>query len=199
MSAGGTAARWQRASVAVSRAMAWLGGAMLLLSAALITLDVVVRSVFKLTIFESFELSTYAFAISTAMGMSYALVTRAHIRIELLYAALPARLRAWLDVVAHAGLALCMGVLLYWCATMVAGNWSSGARSNSSMAIRLALPQGLWLLGLAWFALLASIYTAAGLWSCLRGRPEQAHGQLGMASLEEEIDANTAGTEPKSC
>lgn len=199
MNAGGAAAPWRRASTAVSRALAWLGGAMLLLSAALITLDVVFRSLFKLTLFESFELSTYAFAISTALGMSYALVTRAHIRIELLYAALPARARAWLDVVAHAGLALCMGVLLYWCAAMVAGNWSSGARSNSSLAVRVALPQGLWLLGLAWFALLAAVYTAAGLWSCLRGRPELAHGHLGTASLEEEIGANTAGNKADPC
>ncbi len=197
MSAGGTPAPWRQASTAVSRWLAWLGGAMLLLSAALVTLDVVFRSLFKLTLFESFELSTYAFAISTALGMSYALVTRAHIRIELLYVALPARARAWLDVVAFAGLALCLGVLLYWCGAMVAGNWKSGARSNSSLAIRLAWPQGLWLLGLAWFALLSAAYAAAGLWHCLRGRAELTHGHLGMASLKEEIDASTAGAEAR--
>lgn len=187
------------AGVGVSRGLAWLGGAMLLASAVLISLDVVVRALFKLTVFESFELSTYAFAVSTALGMSYALVTRAHIRIEVLYLALPVRLRGWLDVMAYAGLALCMAVLLHWCAQLVLSNWASGARSNSSLAIRLAYPQGLWLLGLAWFALLALLLAVAGLWSCLRGRPDQAHERLGVASLKEEIDASTAGTEPRAC
>ena len=78
----------------VSRALASLGGAMLLVSAVLISLDVVFRAAFKLNLFESFELSTYAFAISTSLGMSYALVTRAHIRIELLYVKMPLKGRA---------------------------------------------------------------------------------------------------------
>lgn len=185
--------------IGVSRALAWLGGAMLLASAALISLDVVFRAAFKLNIFESFELSTYAFAISTSLGMSYALVTRAHIRIELLYLKVPMRGRAWLDVAACTGLATCVGVLLYWAGQLVLSNWASGARSNSSLAIRLAWPQGLWLLGLAWFALLALLYAAVGLWQCLRGRHEAAHQRLGVASLKEEIDASTARAESPAC
>ena len=88
------------AGARVSRWLAWVGGAMLLLSAALVSLDVIFRSLWKVSYFESFELSTYAFAIATALGMSYALASKAHIRIELLYVLLPQRARAWLDVLA---------------------------------------------------------------------------------------------------
>ncbi|MBL8358971.1 MAG: TRAP transporter small permease subunit [Rubrivivax sp.] len=183
----------------VSRALAWLGGAMLLVSAALISLDVVFRAAFKLNIFESFELSTYAFAISTSLGMSYALVTRAHIRIELLYVKMPLKGRAWLDVAACTGLAVCLCVLLYWAGQLVMSNWAGGARSNSALAIRLAWPQGLWLLGLAWFALLALLYAVVGLWQCLRGRHEAVHERLGVASLKQEIDASTARAESPAC
>jgi TRAP-type C4-dicarboxylate transport system permease small subunit len=167
-----------------------MGGAMLLLCAILVSLDVVFRATLKATYFESYELSTYAFAIATSMGMSYALVSRAHIRIEVLYMMLQPRRRGWLVVVAYAVLALCAGVLLYWCGHVVLGNYESGARSNSSLAMRLAIPQGIWLVGLAWFALLSVLYALHGLVQCLRGRPEEAHRRLGVASLEEEIVAS---------
>ncbi|HSW20911.1 MAG TPA: TRAP transporter small permease subunit [Ramlibacter sp.] len=176
----------------VSRWLAWIGGAMLLLCAILVSLDVVFRAAFKVTYFESFELSTYAFAIATAMGMSYALVSRAHIRIEVVYIMLSARKQAWLDVVAYLMLTVCAGVLLYWCGQVVLANYQSGARSNSSLALPLAIPQGIWLLGLAWFALLAALYSVYGLLKCLQGRWAEAHQTLGVASLEEEIEVSVS-------
>lgn len=176
----------------VSRWLAWIGGAMLLLSAILVSLDVVFRAALKVTYFESFELSTYAFAIATALGMSYALVSRAHIRIEVAYMMLPSKVRGWFDVIAYAMLSVCSGVVLYWSAMTVLGNLESGARSNSSLAIPLAIPQGIWLVGLAWFALLAVLYAVYGLVKCLRGQADVAHERLGVASLEAEIEANMA-------
>lgn len=165
---------------------------MLLLSAVLISLDVVFRALLKITVFESFELSGYAFAISTALGMSYALSSRAHIRIEVAYQSLSVRWRGWLDTFAHAVLALCALALLYWGASMAWDNYQTGARSNSSLGVPLALPQALWLLGLGWFALLSCLYAFHGLKQCVRGRPDAAHRRLGTASLDEEIDASVA-------
>ena len=60
-----------------------------------------------------------------------------------------------------------------------------------SLALPLVWPQGLWLLGLAWLALLATLYAIYGLMQCLTGRPQEAHAKLGVASLEEEIEAGT--------
>lgn len=174
----------------VSRWLAWAGGAMLLLSAVLISLDVIFRALFKVTVFESFELSGYAFAIATSMGMAYALASRGHIRIEVAYQNTSLRTRGWLDVFAYLVLSLCTLVLLYWSAEMVLANYQSGARSNSSLAVPLAAPQTLWMLGLAWFAVLSCMYAFYGLRKCLGGQPEAAHQRLGMASLEDEIDAN---------
>ena len=83
----------------VSRWFAWGGGALILGSATLITLDVIFRNLVKSTYFESFELSGYAFAISTSFGLAYAFFSKAHIRIEVLYNFLPKKARAWFDVV----------------------------------------------------------------------------------------------------
>lgn len=182
----------------VSRWLAWFGGAALLLSACLISLDVVFRAIWKITYFESFELSGYAFAIATALGMSYAMVTKAHIRIELVYSFVPEKWRSWLDVWSYAGLSVVSLALLYWCASTVLANLQSGARSNSSLAVPLAVPQGIWLLGLAWLALLSTLFACYGLARCLMGRSSEVHHVLGMASLQEEIEAGT-GQERKKC
>lgn len=183
--------RWLQGCGAVSRWLAWMGGLALLASAAAISVDVITRAVWKVAYLESFELSTYAFAIATSMGLSWALLSKAHIRIEIVYSLFPARVRAWLDVYAYAGLALVAGVLLYWCGLAWWGNVQSGARSNSSLALPLKWPQGLWLLGIAWLAALAAVSALHGLWLCLSGRHEQAHAQLGVATLKEEIEAGT--------
>lgn len=183
--------RWLQGCGAVSRALAWVGGLALLASAAAISIDVITRALWKVAYLESFELSTYAFAIATSMGLSWALMSKAHIRIEIVYTLFPVRVRAWLDVYAYAGLALVAGVLLYWCGLTWWGNVQSGARSNSSLALPLKWPQGLWLLGIAWLAALAALSALQGLWLCLSGRHEQAHAQLGVATLKDEIEAGT--------
>jgi TRAP-type C4-dicarboxylate transport system permease small subunit len=174
----------------VSRVFAWAGGALLMCSAALISLDVVFRSLFKVTMFESFELSTYAFAIATAFGLSYALFSRAHIRIEVAYNLMPVKARGLLDVMAYVVLAAVACVLVYWCAMGVLGNAQSGARSNSALAVPLVLPQGLWLAGLVWFAVVAMLCAAVGAWTLLRHGAQPANRLLGVASLQEEIEAS---------
>jgi TRAP-type C4-dicarboxylate transport system permease small subunit len=175
----------------VSRVFAWAGGALLLCSAALISLDVIFRSLFKVTLFESFELSTYAFAIATAFGLSYALFSRAHIRIEVAYNLLPVTARAVLDMLAYLVLAGVACVLVYWCAMAVLSNAQSGARSNSALAVPLVVPQGLWLAGLAWFAVVAVLSAVVGVWTLLRQGAQPANRLLGVASLQEEIEANS--------
>lgn len=174
----------------ISRVFAWVGGALLLCSAALISLDVVFRSLFKATLFESFELSTYAFAIATAFGLSHALFSRAHIRIEVAYNLLPVKARALLDVLAYLVLAGTICVLVYWCAMTVLGNARSGARSNSTLAMPLVVPQGLWLTGLVWFAVVAVLSAIAGFWTLCRHGAQPANRLLGVASLQEEIEAS---------
>ncbi|NPC56964.1 TRAP transporter small permease subunit [Caenimonas soli] len=174
----------------MSQLFAWAGGAVLLCSAGLISLDVVFRALFKTTVFESFELSTYAFAIATAFGLAFALSSRAHIRIEVVYNLLPLRWRAWLDVFSYTLLSVAACVLLYWCAVTVFANAQAGARSNSALSVPMVIPQGLWLAGLAWFAIVAIVYSAAGLWTLLKGDAQAANTLLGVPSLQEEIEAN---------
>ncbi len=89
----------------VARRMVWVGGALLLASATTVAVDVIVRKAFRLSLGGADELSGYAFAIAVAWALPFALLQRANIRIDALYARLPARTAAALDVVALVALA----------------------------------------------------------------------------------------------
>jgi TRAP-type C4-dicarboxylate transport system permease small subunit len=174
----------------ISRWLSWAGGALFLASAVLISLDVVFRALFRSTLFESFELSSYAFAIATSLGLAYTLATKGHIRIEVIYNLFGLRTRAVLDVVALASLSIVATVLVYWCSQTVLQNAAMGARSNSSLAMPLVAPQSVWLLGMIWFAIVCFVLAAAGLVWLLRRKFVEVHQALGVGSLQEEISAN---------
>jgi TRAP-type C4-dicarboxylate transport system permease small subunit len=174
----------------ISRWFCWAGGALFLASAVLISLDVVFRALFRSTLFESFELSSYAFAIATSLGLAYTLATKGHIRIEVIYNLLGLRFRALLDVLALGSLSVVAAVLVYWCLQTVLQNAAMSARSNSSLAMPLVAPQSVWLLGMVWFAIVCFVLAATGLVWLLRRRFVEVHQVLGVGSLQEEISAN---------
>src|SRR5256714_10306756 len=76
------------------------GGALILLAAVLIGIDVLMRKFLARSIGGADELAGYALAIGTAWGLGAALIDRAHIRIDSLYVLFPRRLRLLLDLVA---------------------------------------------------------------------------------------------------
>jgi len=182
--------RLRNGSARISRWFAWGGGAMILGSAVLITLDVIFRNTVKSTYFESFELSGYAFAISTSFGLAYAFFSKAHIRIEVVYNFFPKKARAWVDVLSVLTLAAIALTLTYWCANTVLQNGTNGARSNSTLGLLLVIPQSIWLLGLAWFALVVSTMAVIALVRAVFGRFDAIAAELGVSTLDEEISAS---------
>ncbi|MDP6883134.1 MAG: TRAP transporter small permease subunit, partial [Rhodospirillales bacterium] len=83
----------------LTRYGAWFGGTLILMAAFVVAFDVVVRELFVLPVGGTDELSGFALAISSAFAFSYALLERAHVRIDSIYTALPRRVCAFLDVI----------------------------------------------------------------------------------------------------
>src|SRR5260370_1284521 len=77
----------------VTRFGLWLGGALVLAAALLIGVDVTLRKFFNASIGVADELARYALALGTAWSLGAALLDRAHIRIDSLYALFPRGLR----------------------------------------------------------------------------------------------------------
>ena len=83
----------------ISQVAVWLGGFALLLSAIMVTLDVIFRKLFGLTLSGSDEITGYVFAAATTWAYSFCLLNRSNIRIDALYNTLSIKPRAVLDVI----------------------------------------------------------------------------------------------------
>lgn len=167
----------------------WFGGALVLLAAMLIGIDVVLRKLFNASIGGADELAGYALAIGTAWSLAAALLERAHIRIDSLYVRLPNRLRLALD---FAGLALFIaffGLIAWHGSRMVMQSWTSGSRSQSALQTPTVIPQAIWILGLGVFVAIGALLFLHALILLGRGRVAEATGAISTRSAEEEVAA----------
>jgi len=175
----------------------WFGGALVLLAAILIGIDVVLRKLFNASIGGADELAGYALAIGTAWSLAAALLERAHIRIDSLYVLLPNRLRLVLD---FAGLALFIaffGLIAWHGSSMVMQSWTSGSRSQSALQTPTVIPQSIWILGLAVFVVIGALLFLHALVLLGRGRVAEATGAISTRSAEEEVAAEIRDLEDR--
>ncbi len=135
----------------VARIGAWFGGALIIAAAFLVGVEVVIRKAFSLSIGGADELSGYALAISTAWALAFALLERAHIRIDSLYVHLPIRLAALLDVLGLALFTGFVGLIAWYGLGVVETSYRLDAHSLSPLGTPLVLPELLWLLGFLLF------------------------------------------------
>ena len=78
----------------VARVFAWIGGAMIMVAALIVSTEVICRKLLAFPFSGSDEIGAYLFAVGTSWSMAYVLVTRGHVRIDALYGAFSARVRA---------------------------------------------------------------------------------------------------------
>lgn len=176
--------------------LARLGGALVLASAVLVGAEVVLRNLFGLAVLHSFELTIYLFAVAVSLSFGHALVRRAHIRIDVVTALLPRPVRAVLDLLAL--VAITALAVLYavhgW--GVVAQSAALGARSNTTLAVPLAVPEGAWAVGLTLFALTAAVLTLRVAGLLARGRVDAVIARAGVADEAAE-EGGGAGDGPR--
>jgi TRAP-type C4-dicarboxylate transport system permease small subunit len=142
---------------------AWCGGALVVLASALIGVDVLVRGLFALSIGGASELSGYVLAISSSWSFALVMLDRGHIRIDSLYAVLPTRVCAVLDVLSLLTM-LGLAVMLAWQGWIVyEQSFHLGSRALTPIATKLEYPQFLWVVGLVYFALIVALLLARAL------------------------------------
>lgn len=167
----------------------WFGGVLILLAAVVVSIDVTARGVFNVSLGGADELSGFALAIGSAWAFSFALLERAHIRIDSLYTILPHRIRAGLDILGLTVFALFMG-LMAWQGT---GVFTESVRNStvtlSSIAWPLRYPQFLWVIGLWWFVLVALLLWIRAVLTVVRGNFIGVQLQIGSRTVREEIKA----------
>jgi TRAP-type C4-dicarboxylate transport system permease small subunit len=178
-----------RLAYRLARVGVWFGGVLLIAAALLIGVEVVIRKLFSLSIGGADELSGYALAISTSWALAFALLERAHIRIDSLYVRLPVRLCAALDIV---GLALLTGffALITWYGMGVfRTSYTLDAQSLSPLGTPLMVPQLIWVLGLVMFLGTAVLLLIRAVVALLTGDLATVRRLVGSRTLREEVAA----------
>jgi TRAP-type C4-dicarboxylate transport system permease small subunit len=172
----------------VSTAGLWFGGALVLLAAVVIGIDVLMRKFLATSIGGADELAGYALAIGTVWGLGAALLDRAHIRIDSLYVNFPILPRVALDLVSVALFVGFFAMIAWHGWGVVEQSWIAGSRSQSALETPTVIPQALWFVGLVVFIISGALLFLRTLTTALRGDLEGAVRLAGTRSAEEEVE-----------
>lgn len=159
-------------------------------------IEVIGRKFFNFSFKGIDEIGGYILAATSAIGFTYALLTRAHMRITLLFPYIPNVARAVLNVLALvtlAGLAIFCAVRGY---AEVDASLTSMRAANTPLQTPMWIPQFIWWAGLLLFAVattLQAIHAFGLLWHD-RGTLNRLYGPQ---SLEEEIATEVALAEQR--
>lgn len=178
----------------VSRAAIWSGGTLVLCAAILVAADVLMRNVFMVTFGGADELAGYAFAIGTAWALSFTLLNRANVRVDALYALLPPRFCAVLDIIALIALGIFAGLLTWHAAVMLETSISFSARATTPLQTPLWIPQSLWVAGLVVFILTLALLFLRAVLALLSGDLATVRRLAGARSIEENAADEIAHT-----
>jgi TRAP-type C4-dicarboxylate transport system permease small subunit len=166
----------------------WFGGALVLLAAVLIGIDVLMRKFLDRSIGGADELAGYSLAIGTAWGLAAALLDRAHIRIDSLYGLFPQRLRIALDLLALVLLVGFFALVAWHGIGVVSQSWTSGSRSQSALETPTVIPQALWIIGLAGFVVIGVLLLIQALRLAASGDLRGTARLISTRSAEEEVE-----------
>lgn len=173
---------------ALSLRLVWLGGALLILAAFIVTVDVILRKLFNISMAGSDELSGYAFGIATTFSLTYALMHRSNIRVDALYQHLPTWLRATLDILGHVLVVTFIAYVTWRGFLMVVDTWQNQSRSISPLRTPLAIPQTLWIAGLILCVITGTVMTVSALISFFKRDWATIQQTIGIKSLDEQIE-----------
>ncbi len=167
---------------------AWAGGGILFATAIMIAVEVVLRKLFTISMGGADELSNYALAISTSWTFGYALLRKAHIRIDVLYVHLPQRARLALDVLCLALFGVCTLVVSYFAFRVLLTSIQRSSIANTPLATPLWIPQGLWFAGILTLTLMVFILLAGTVYRLWAGDRSGAQSLSGASTIKEEIE-----------
>jgi TRAP-type C4-dicarboxylate transport system permease small subunit len=177
----------------ISRIFAWIGGAMIMLAALIVSAEVISRKLLALPFSGSDEIGAYLFAVGTSWSMAFVLVTRGHVRIDALYGTFSPFMRALLDLVALIGLATLVIALADRAWELLSDNLAGWNRSNTPLRVPLVYPQLPWFLGFAFFLFALIIALARAVAALVRGDYSKVAATIGVPSQDEEVAGELKG------
>ncbi len=173
----------------------WVCGFLMILSSIIIAIEVVIRKFFSLSFGGADELGSYVLSISAAWAFGFALIHRAHVRIDSIYVTFPRTVRAFLDVFGLALFLLFFGLVLFYAYDVLADTIRVGSRSWTKLRTPLVIPQSFWFAGLALTVFVAFLLLLRGLIYLFTGNFTAMQPLIGSRSIDEELSAEIQSLE----
>ncbi|MDO9403388.1 MAG: TRAP transporter small permease [Polaromonas sp.] len=155
--------------------------------------EIIGRKFFQFSLQGVDEVGAYTLAVTSALGFSYTLITRGHVRIDFMIGKLPAGARAVLNTLAMLSLAAMALFAVFRGWFVVSESIEFQSTSTTPLQTPMWIPQSLWYVGLVLFAISACYLAAHACYLLVRERAA-VNRFYGPQTLEEEIESETAGT-----
>jgi TRAP-type C4-dicarboxylate transport system permease small subunit len=176
----------------VETILATIFGVIFLGLAVVVTVETISRKVFNVSLQGADELGGYALAVGSTIAFSLALMGRAHIRVDVFHEKFSPRIQAWLNWFSITSLAV-FALFIAWIAFKVIGDTMQyRSTAQTPWATPLIIPQGVWYVGLAIFALVATGYALRATGLLFSGKLDKLnkdfHPKSAKEELKEELD-----------
>ncbi len=150
--------------------------------------DVLARKLFAYSIKGSIELSSYTLSAMSGWIFSYALLTKAHVRVDILYFKLPLKVKLFLDMLSYISLLVFFVPLTYYSYKFFYTSFIRKSVANTPLHTPLWIPEGMWIAGLIFFVWVTFLTLLRVLLLVAKGDYSKAFAQSGISSVEEEIE-----------
>lgn len=181
---------------AFARLCCIIAGWALLLMAFAATIEMLSRKFLNVSFQGLDEIGGYMMAGVSAVGFAYALVTRSHMRVTLLFPYVPFWVHSILNVLAMVTLAAMAMFCAYRGYYEVAESVSTLKRSNTPLQAPLWIPQLIWFFGMVVFAV-GTLLTAAHALQLAFSNTPLLNRLYGPQTLEEEISTEVSQAEQR--
>jgi TRAP-type C4-dicarboxylate transport system permease small subunit len=171
---------------AINKGVALAVGAGLLLCAAFVLTDIIMRQI-GASLGGTEEIAGYAMALATSWGMSYTLLELGHVRIDLLRSRTDSFKRALFDVfslIVMSGVVITIAVMAW---PVLERSIVNGSRANTPLETPLVWVQLPWFAGWVWFAAMSSLVTLAALSLVVKGRHDTTESFVGAFAEQETV------------
>ncbi|CAM3431506.1 TRAP transporter small permease subunit [Halomonas lysinitropha] len=154
----------------------------------LITFEVVARKLFNFSLQGVDEIGGYVLAIGVSFSFAYALLHRAHTRVDVLLTHLPRWLQAPLNTLAILMLAAFSVFMLWRAVETLKETLEFGSLASTPLQTPLWIPQGLWVIGLGVFTVLTVLLAGRALKLLATGQLAMLDREYGPRSADDELD-----------
>ena len=172
------------------------GGYILLLLSFLIVTEIVARKFFSYSLQGIDEIGGYVVAVTGTFGFAYALIERAHTRIDIILDHVSRQIRNILNLLAYVlvtGTALFM---LYYGYVALNESILFNSRSSTPLQTIMWIPQGMWFAGLCVFSV-TSVAVLVHLVMLQIRNPERGFHLYGPQTVQQEVDREVAQAEAR--